>query len=159
MDLNEIVDFSFSLEPKRFRINDDIFECAPELPLSAMAQAAHFQLKMQDLRSDPDAALRPIFDFFNTIMLGDSFTRFRARFDDVTRPIGVRHILKIMPWIVEAYGLVPTQPPSSSSPSLDGTGTTSTAGAQSAASIHADSPARDSSTSFTTTDALAPSVS
>lgn len=156
---NEIMDFSFSLEPKRFRVNDDIFECAPILPFNVMAQAAHFQISVKDLREDPEKALRPIFDFFEAVMLGDSFTRFRARFEDRARPIGLTHLMKIMPWLIEEYGLVPTQQSSNSSPSPDGTGTTSTAGAHSTESTHGDFPHIEPSTSFTTIAELSPSVS
>lgn len=131
----EIKDFSFSLEPKRFRVNDDIFECAPEIPLHALALAANLKIDVNLLKEDPEKALVPIFEFFEEIMLGDSYQRFYVRFKDNQKPIGIRHLMKIVPWLVEEYGVTPTPQPSNSLNSPEDTGETSTAGVLSTESI------------------------
>jgi hypothetical protein len=147
----EIVDFSFSLEPKRFRINDDVFECSPELPLNVMARAANIRLDPQSVRENPEHALDPIVAFFDEIFIGDSSERFKARLTDRERPIGLRHITHIIPWLLEVYGLRPTELSSSSSTSPENDGTTSTDGASSTVSTPSDSPHGEDSTSSTTT--------
>lgn len=130
--LAEIIDFSFSPEPKRFRVNNDVFECSPELPLGVLARAAKMKMDRETLERD---GLEPILGFFDEVFIGDSSQRFRARVDDKANPIGMRHILKILPWLLEVYGLRPTEPSESSSPSPESAGTTSTGGVSSEESI------------------------
>lgn len=124
--LTDIADFSFSPEPKRFKINDDIFECSPELPLGVLARAAKMKMDKDSLEKE---GLEPILRFFDEVFIGDSSKKFRSRIDSKSNPIGMRHILKIMPWLLEVYGLRPTDPsePFSLSPTNDGM--TSTDGA------------------------------
>jgi hypothetical protein len=159
MDVNgqvEIADFSFSPEPKRFRINDDVFECAPELPLGTFAKIAGMKL---DRASLTELGIEPMLQFFDELFIGDSSERFRGRVHDKTRPIGMRHIQKIMPWLLEVYGLRPTEPSEHFSPSPESAGTTSTGGVSSEESIHSSSDQPASSTSFTTTPEPSSSVS
>lgn len=155
----EVADFSFSLEPKRFTINDEVFECAPEMLLDTMARVGSLKLDTVSFREDPEKALAPILSFFDDIFIGDSGARFRARLHDKERPVGVRHILKIIPWLLEVYALRPTEPFSSSSTSHENGGTTSTAGAPSTASSLSDSPHAEDSTSSSTMPAPSLSVS
>jgi hypothetical protein len=154
--LTEIADFSFSPEPKRFRINDDVFECSPELPLGVLARAAKMKMDRDTLERD---GIEPILAFFDEVFIGTSSQRFRLRVDSKTNPIGMRHILKILPWLLEVYGLHPTEPSESSSPLPESAGTTSTAGVSPVESTHSLSALPDSSTSSITTSEPSPSVS
>jgi hypothetical protein len=54
---------------------------------------------------------------------------FFARMSDKTRPISMPQMMKVVSYLMEAYGMVPTQPSSSSSPgpASPPTGTSSTA--------------------------------
>lgn len=121
----QIVDFSFSPEPKRFTVNGDVFECSPELPLTVMLTAANIKMDMESFKTQ---GLEPILTFFDEVFIGDSSQRFRARVNDKERPIGLRHIMKILPWLMEVYGLRPTEESESSLPLPVNTGTISTAG-------------------------------
>jgi hypothetical protein len=136
----DIIDFSFSPEPKRFQINDDIFECSPELPLGIMARAASMKFDAETLRVK---GIEPILEFFDEVFIGDSSQRFRARVNNKERPIGLRHVIKILPWLMEAYGLRPTEPSQPSSQLPESTGMTSTVGAlgQESIPLSSDSPA------------------
>lgn len=159
MDQNgkvEIADFSFAPEPKRFRINDDIFECSPELPLGVLEMAANLNINKETLKTE---GIEPVLKFMDEIFIGDSGQRFRERTRDKARPISLRHINAIIPWILEVYGLRPTEPSESSSTSPDSTGTTSTDGAPHEESTLSSSESLASSTSSTTTSAPSPSVS
>jgi hypothetical protein len=128
----EIKDFSFSIEPKRFRINDDIFEATPEMPLTIAVTAAKIASSGALQKGD----MEPVLEFFDEILLEESAARFRQRMtEDKKQPIGMRHINAIIPWLLEEYGLRPTAPSSDSSDSQDGTGMSSTAGALSDESI------------------------
>lgn len=155
----EIADFSFSPEPKTFTINGDVFKCTPELPLGLMAKAATIKFDAKTLREDPEHALDPLVDFFASVMFEDSFKIFQERLTDKERPIGLRHIMKILPWLLEVYGLTPTMPPSDSSGSSVSDGETSTAGASSAESNPSSSQPTADSISSITTPALSSNVS
>jgi hypothetical protein len=128
----EIADFSFSIEPKKFTVNGDLFLCAPELPLPLMEKAASMRLDRETMQRE---GMEPILKFFDEVFIGDSAQRFRARVNDRERPIGLRHITKILPWLMESYGLRPTEPSESSSPLPESDGTTSTDGVSQEVSI------------------------
>lgn len=122
----EIVDFSRPPEPKRFRINDDIFEAAPELPLGTMEIAANISAARIK-----DEGVEPILEFFDAILFDQSAARLRERAKSKTEPIGLAHLMPIINWLLEAYGLRPTQPSENSSGSPSETGTSLTDGVQS----------------------------
>lgn len=141
----QIKDFSFSIEPIPFTINDDLFNAAPELPLGVLQMATKISSsQVQEL------GIEPVLEVFDEILLDDSATRFRARVFDKAKPISMqRHIMPILNWLFEEWGL---RPPAPSEPSLatsDGTGTSSTDGAPSEESIPSTSDSSDSSTSPT----------
>lgn len=148
----EIKDFSFSPEPKQFRINDDIFQCAPELPLGVMAKVAELKLDAETLRKE---GLEPVLQFFDEVMYDASAARFRQRVSDKTQPIGMRHVMAILPWLLEVYGLRPTQPSEDSSASPESDGTSSTDGASAVELIPSSSESLDSSTSSTSSPSTA----
>ena len=125
----EIKDFSFSVEPKRFRINDDIFEAVPEMPLHLMSMAA--RLTSQNIASQ---GVEIILELFDELLVPTAAARFRERVNDKIQPIGMRHINAILPWLMEVYGLRPTEPSADSSSTPDGTGMSSTHGVSSEAS-------------------------
>lgn len=137
----DIVDFSLSPEPKKFRINDDVFEMAPVMPLGTMIAISKLKFDQETLRAQ---GLEPMLSFFDELFIGTSSTRFRSRVIDKENPIGLEHVLKIIPWMLEVYGMRPTEAslPSSTPPTEDGE--TSTAGASPEASTHSSSPAHAS---------------
>jgi len=129
MDVVRFRDFSLSPEPVTFDIAPDTFECLPEIPLDALADMANLASTSTDDRS---ASLRRIYDLFDGILLPDSAAKFRARGKRSTEeepnlhPIGMRHIKELLPWLMEVYGLRPTQPSDESSdgsPDEDGSST------------------------------------
>jgi hypothetical protein len=135
-----IKDFSFSLEPKRFRINDDVFEAAPALPLGLAGQLAGFK----DMLAEN--AVDKVLGFFDLILLEGSDMRFRERAMSKREPIPLTRVMPIINWFLEEYGLRPTAPsaPSSStSESADGS-TPSTAGASPEGSTGPGSPSQGS---------------
>lgn len=129
----EIVDFSVSLTPKRCRLNDDILEFAPALPLGVMEQ----MVRMGDLgKIVREQGLEPVLDLMSTIMLDESFRVFKERIHSKVKPIDALTFMRVMNWLLEEYGLRPTEPSSPSSTSSSETGMTSTAGVLAEASTH-----------------------
>lgn len=136
----EIKDFSFSLEPKRFKINDDVFEAAPALPLGLASQLSKFK----DIAAE--GASDKLLEFFDEILFDQSAERFRERANSKTEPLPMTLLMPIINWLLEEYGLRPTQPSeisSSTSESEDGS-TTSTDGASAEASTGPDSSSQGS---------------
>lgn len=124
-------DFSLSEEPITFRIAPDMFECVPEIALDGLAELAGLASNSGD---DRTMQLNKMKDFFDSIMTFDSAAKFRERCRVPTQaepnphPIGMRHIKDVIPWLMEVYGLRPTQPSSESSDGSDDEDTSSTDG-------------------------------
>lgn len=151
----EIKDFNFDPKPKLFRLykNDPVtFKLMPTLPAGTIAEAAKLVNVGQNMRT---TGVAPIADFFDKIMLPDSAAEFRNRLlEPSTYPIGVEMLQPIMMWVLEVYGLRPTQPSSDSSTgSTDDGGTSSMAGQPHVESTLSLSPPTDFSTSLSTTSA------
>ncbi len=133
----EFFDFDFDDEPKRFKMyrNDTfIFEATPDIPIDLAARVAQFA------RADiGNGDVEPIFQLFDELLLDESAKEFRRRRKDPKYPIGARVVLRVLPWLLEAYGLRPQEPsPDSSTPSPDDDGISLTAGAALEASIPSD---------------------
>lgn len=107
-------DFSGSPEPVVFRLAPDDFECLPEIPLDAMGLMATLGGSLTE--GDPKEQLGRVYDFFDMIMVPASAHLFRKRGKISTpeepnpHPVGLRAITEILPWLMEQYGLRPTQP-------------------------------------------------
>lgn len=136
----EMKDFSFSLEPKPFRIAPDVFYAAPALPFGIGATVAKFK----DMAAD-DAPERML-QFFDAILLDESAARMRQRATSKIEPIPMTLCMPIINWLLEEYGMRPTQPsePSSSTSGATDDSTSSTAGAPSTDSTGPDSPSTGS---------------
>lgn len=125
------MDFSMSPEPVTFKIEPDVFECVPEIPLDSLAEMS----RLGGGDGDPASRLTQVYDFFDGIMTPDSAVTFRARGRKGTKenpnphPIGMRHVKEILPWLMEVYGLRPTQPSDESSDGSSDDSISSTDGA------------------------------
>lgn len=111
-DIVKFKDFSLSPDPISFRIAPDVFHCVPEIPLDSLADMANLATKSDD-RGE---SLRKVYDLFDGVLLTESAVLFRARgAKNAENPIGMRHVKDIIPWLMEVYGLRPTQPSDESS--------------------------------------------
>lgn len=109
----EIMDFAADDVEIMFNVGPDRFYCAPDIPLGLMQKIAG----MRDLQETAEKdGLEPILLVFDEFLTEESAVLFSACVN-VKKTIGLRRIMRILPWILEKYGLRPTQP---SSPSLDG---------------------------------------
>ena len=122
----EIKDFSYDSVTIPFRIGEDVFHAHPDIPLSVVGQIS----KLTDVRGtlEKENGVNVITDVFAEFLQDASGELFRQRVHE--KKIGVKKITEILPWILEKYGLRPTQPSSDSPSGLgDGeTGTSSTDG-------------------------------
>lgn len=136
-------DFSLPAEqmkPKRFKIDDDMFTAPPIIAPATFAALTGMAGRLAELNlGDGDTPLSE--ELINQLIgaFGDLFVelldeatgpRFKTRLESKTEPIDLmRQAVPALYWLIEAYGLRPTEPPSSSSNGLDGGGLGSTDGA------------------------------
>jgi hypothetical protein len=118
-DVVKFKDFSLSPEPVTFKISPDEFLCYPEIPLDVIMEVAALA------QSDATGMERfkQTLELFEGILEPESYETFRRRCRKGTKedpnpfPVGMRHIRDLLPWVMEVYGLRPTQ---ESSESADG---------------------------------------
>ncbi len=136
-DSSEVVrwaDFSTSLEPVRFRIAPDDFEAVPEISLDTMSDLVRMSnVRGADGSIDIEALKERLFDLLDGILTPDSAAKLRERSTKGhQQPVGmVTLVQKLLPWLMEVYGLRPTQESSDSSDGSTPTSTSSTDGVSS----------------------------
>lgn len=128
-------DFTRARERIEFVIDGDLFEAAPALPGKTLTEFAKRFADIAD--TDLSDRLDVFADALGMVLLPDSAALFTKRFEDLANPIELDQASEVIMWLLEQYGLRPTQPssPSSSGPLSPASGTSSTDGAQPQASI------------------------
>lgn len=121
-------DFTLAGEAPVMRIAPDEFHCYPEIPLDVMMDVARFsQTKVEGLDR-----FTQLMELIAGIIVPEDYDKFIARTKRGTKeqpnpyPIGMRHIRDILPWVLEVYGMRPTQASSDSASGSDDAVTSST---------------------------------
>lgn len=118
------MDFSVSPEPITFKMEDDTFHCLADIPLDVLIDLADFASVPKGKEQ-----VEKMLDLFDAVMPAEDAARLRERSKrGAAQPIGYRLVTKVLPWLLEVYGLRPTQPSSGSADGSDDTATSSTAG-------------------------------
>lgn len=129
-DVVDIVDFSLPVSRIAFKIDDDIFEAHAALGLATMQDIVKVTRTLGDVGRDGDYT--PLLNIFNRLLTAETAPRFAERvMSSGSDALDVRkQLIPILHFLLERYGLRPTQPSSDSSTgSPSGTGgTTSTPG-------------------------------
>ena len=122
-------DFSSSPELIHFRIAPDDFRCYPEIPLDTMRDIVK-------AAQNAGASTMDRFDAMIEMLAGVidpmDYDKFIARTKKPTKeapnphPIGFRQVSQLLPWLMEVYGLRPTQASSGSSDGSNDASTSST---------------------------------
>lgn len=107
-------DFSKRRTPKTFTIDGDTFEVASVLPAEVFVE---FTTRFGEFQESDTWAdnFRALDLAIKLVMLPDSYTLLRKRLGDVANPIELEQMADIVLWLIDEYGLRPTQPPSDSS--------------------------------------------
>jgi hypothetical protein len=123
---SEIQDFTEHLNVK-FKIDDDVFLGVPNIPALDLIEFGKLFDGMTE--SDMISDSKAFNTMFHLVLQEASADRFFERMGSKTEPISMPQVMKVMPWIMEQYGMRPTEPsPNSSSGSANpGDGTSSTA--------------------------------
>lgn len=143
--LDGIKDFTLPSdgESLKFRIGADIFDAVSTIPLGLLPDVVSTGANLADGSQDK---IEKVLNIFDVLLWDESAAKLRERIRDKKNPISDKHILPIVHWLLEQYGLRPTQPSDTSSSSSDVTdgSTTSTDGVSHVESISATSPSLDS---------------
>ena len=137
IDATPVKDFTRKRKRIIFRIDNDVFEAATALPGKTLAA---FATRFADIDKTPIAQQLNVFaDALGLVLLPESNARFQKRLDDLTNPIELEQASDVIVWLMEQYGLRPTEPSSPSSPGLPSpaSGTSSTDGQPQPVSIPA----------------------
>jgi hypothetical protein len=113
---DEVMDFSSPRKSLRFRVDDDLFEAAPDIPAELAMRFADQASKLDDdddVTSDEQIAV--LHSLFEMMLFPESAERFIARLSDPTHPIGNEKVARITRWLFEEYGMRPTESDSPSS--------------------------------------------
>lgn len=118
-------DFSKPRDRVFFTIDGFEFDCAPAVPVDTLQEMINEFGEVT--ANNVAAALRK---FFKLVLTDPSYAEFDRRLGSKEQPIDVDQSKDAMEWILEVYGLRPTQPSPDSSvgSSTGGGGTSSTAG-------------------------------
>lgn len=137
----EIRDFTKKRDDVTFRIDDDVFHAARGVPAEVLMDFAT-QFSGMSLATPVDEQLKAFRGVFELVLLPKSLQRFTARMRDRENPIEIDQCEQVITWLMEQYGLRPTELPSSSldGPQSPATGTTSTVSTPDAELISAVSP-------------------
>ncbi len=107
----DIKDFTVARKPIRFRIDDDFFTAAPALPADRLLQFA----KLADAIDPKNLEMQPFHDLFSMVLRSESAEVFIDRLSNPDNPIDFEQLNGVMVWLMEQYGLRPTEPSSDSS--------------------------------------------
>lgn len=130
----EMKDFTKKRDDIAFRIDDDVFRAAPGVPAEVLMDFAT-QFTGMGPATPVDEQLKAFRAVFELVLLPESLERFTERMRDRRNPIEIDQCEDIITWLMERYGLRPTELPSSSpggqeSPVPGTTSTVSTPGAE-----------------------------
>ena len=110
-----IKDFEFSPNPKSFRMyagDEFIFQAMPAIPIGLLDRLKELRM----IGTDSDDAAEKVLGFFDQVLIPESAIELRKRATEPgPYPFGVNHMHPIMEWLLEEYGMRPTQPSSDSS--------------------------------------------
>jgi hypothetical protein len=118
------MDFTEETPPIRFKVGEETFTAVSAIPLARISELS----KLGSTAADGSTMVQGIERIFSNILVPESYERFIAGLSSTENPIGIAHVTKILPWLMEQYGLRPTEASSGSVDSLSETGASLTDG-------------------------------
>ncbi|MER7488714.1 hypothetical protein ABTY20_22975 [Streptomyces sp. NPDC126497] len=139
--MTEMRDFSKKRKDITFRVDDDVFQAARGVPAEVLLDFAT-EFAGMDTSATVDQQLKAFRSMLEVVLLPESLERFTARMRDRENPIEIDQVEDVVTWLMEQYGLRPTEAPSSSPDgrSVPGPGTSLTASTPGEVLISAASP-------------------
>lgn len=116
---DDMMDFSVTRGTIKFRIDEDVFEAPPDIAAELALRFADESSRLDAEGVDVDEQIQIIHKLFRMILLPASADRFIARLGDSHHPIGADTFQNVTRYLLEQYGLRPTEPGSDSSAGSD----------------------------------------
>ena len=140
-----IVDFSKKRKRVRFKVDDDVFEAFPSLPVESAFKLMEYSERWEQATT-AEHATTALKELFSLCLRPPSLDRFLPRLANPDDPIDPEQLPQILVYLMEQYGLRPTLSSSGSSgtPGPPDDGTTSTGGRPSTTSTSSPSPSTGS---------------
>lgn len=111
-----MMDFSIGRKSIQFRVDDDVFEAVPDIAAElAMEYASQMEILTDPERNSLDDQKEVVYSTLRLVLFPESADRFIERLRDQANPIGQTRFGKITQWLLEQYGLRPTEQDSASS--------------------------------------------
>lgn len=110
-------DFSKPREPIYFTLDGERFDSTPAIPGGTLAEFATRFSGEDGTDRPPLEQIQAYLSALELVLVPESYDRFHARLSDRERPVELDQAADVILWLLEQYGLRPTQP---SSPSSDG---------------------------------------
>lgn len=113
-----MMDFSTGRRSIKFKLDDDIFEAVPDIAVElAMEYADNIDrlTSRDDDKIDLDEQKEVVYRTIRLVLFPESAERFIARLSDQLNPIGQTKFTEITGWLLEQYGMRPTESDSASS--------------------------------------------
>jgi hypothetical protein len=111
--MTEMRDFSKKRKDITFRVDEDVFQAARGVPAEVLLDFAR-EFAGMDVSATVDQQLKAFRSLLDVVLLPESLERFNARMRDRENPIEIDQVEDIVTWLMEEYGLRPTEAPSSS---------------------------------------------
>ena len=129
-------DFEEREDPWPFRVGTQMYEAVPAIGVTTLAELSKMQgafsvlnTKLADDALDLGEFVGALQGVFSKILVPDSAQRFNARLVDPVKPVSMKTLVGVIAWLMECYGMRPTQPSAPSSSALaDDASTSSTPG-------------------------------
>lgn len=122
-------DFTENKEKIQFKVRGETFVALDDILLSQLGKLSALGNDIGD--DDGESAAEKILTVFEALLTKESYERFRAAVNgEGETVIGIMLIKRIIPWLLEQYGLRPTRPSSGSVNTSSENGGNSTDGAQ-----------------------------
>lgn len=111
-----MMDFSIGRKSIKFKVDNDIFEAVPDIAAElAMEYASHMEMLTDPKKNSLDDQKEVVYSTLRLVLFPESADRFIERLRDQQNPIGQVRFGEITQWLLEQYGLRPTEQDSASS--------------------------------------------
>ena len=120
-------DFTGDSDPIQFKIRDEVFTAHEDIPLAHLGKLSELGEGLSGKDANPVAKMLAVFE---KLLVPESFERFKDAVEGRSSTVvGISRVQAIIPWLMEQYGLRPTEAPSISSTTSEESGESSMDGA------------------------------
>lgn len=111
-------DFTKKKKRVEFKLDDDVFVAPSVLPVPVLQELAEAADGLKTAGASAGETLAKVVGVFDIILAEAPAARLRERIKSKDEPVDLEQITDIMLWLLEVYGLRPTEPSSDSSAGL-----------------------------------------